>query len=160
MSADRPQIGLVSNTDSYEKDAVPKEVERLKAFADFHYLEFNEPSDSIDSRTAGELPAHLLRRGRCSDYFVHPVGIELSRAVKVVLALNWLAQLFRGDDQTQDPREPKQSHSATRFVLSTCPGRRNHRDRSERRSNSSIGNSKSQVLFLSGKTVRGPNSGE
>jgi phosphoglycerate dehydrogenase-like enzyme len=45
MSADRPQIGLVSNAGSYEKDAVPEEVERLKAFADFHYAEFNEPSD-------------------------------------------------------------------------------------------------------------------
>jgi len=45
MSADRPQIGLVSNVGSYESDAAPEEVERLKKFADFHYLEFNEPSD-------------------------------------------------------------------------------------------------------------------
>ena len=45
MSAERPQIGLVSNVASYEADAVPEEVERLRAFADFHYEEFNEPSD-------------------------------------------------------------------------------------------------------------------
>ena len=45
MSANRPQIGLVSNADAYEKDAVPEEVERLNKFADFHYAEFNEASD-------------------------------------------------------------------------------------------------------------------
>jgi D-3-phosphoglycerate dehydrogenase len=45
MPVDRPQIGLACNRDSYEKDAVPEEVERLRGFADFHYEEFDGPSD-------------------------------------------------------------------------------------------------------------------
>lgn len=45
MPADRPRIGLASNADSYLKDAVVEEVERLRAFADFSFEEFNEPSD-------------------------------------------------------------------------------------------------------------------
>lgn len=45
MSANRPQIGLACNLASYRQDALPEEVERLRAFADFRYEEFNEPSD-------------------------------------------------------------------------------------------------------------------
>lgn len=45
MSADRPQIGLACNRGSFERDALLTEIERLQVFADFHYGEFNEPSD-------------------------------------------------------------------------------------------------------------------
>ena len=49
MSLTRPQIGLACNADSFEKDAVPEEVERLQSFADFRFEEFNEPSDWDES---------------------------------------------------------------------------------------------------------------
>ena len=45
MTDDRPQIGLACNVESRDDDAVPEEVERLTEFADFHYREFNEPTD-------------------------------------------------------------------------------------------------------------------
>ena len=45
MSIDRPRIGLACNRASYEQDARPQEVERLQAFSDFHYEEFDEPSE-------------------------------------------------------------------------------------------------------------------
>ena len=45
MTDNRPQIGLACNVESRDDDAVPAEVERLTEFADFHYCEFNEPSD-------------------------------------------------------------------------------------------------------------------
>jgi len=45
MSTDRPQIGLACNRASYEQDALPQGVERLQVFADFHYEQFDEPSD-------------------------------------------------------------------------------------------------------------------
>ena len=45
MSIDRPRIGLACNRASYEQDARPQEVQRLQAFSDFHYEEFDEPSE-------------------------------------------------------------------------------------------------------------------
>ena len=45
MNTSRPQIGLACNETSRREDAVPEEVARLEEFADFHYREFNEPTD-------------------------------------------------------------------------------------------------------------------
>ena len=45
MTDNKPQIGLACNVESRDDDAVPAEVGRLAEFADFHYCEFNEPSD-------------------------------------------------------------------------------------------------------------------